>query len=106
MTTARAPVTRDIMSAHIPPLHHGAAIGLDHVGIIGTDLEALAREFSGLGFHLTPRAIHAGGRTANRCMMLRDGGYLELIATVSGEQCHIGSISGARPRSTYSGAGG
>jgi hypothetical protein len=63
----------------------GAAIGLDHVGVVGADLDALAQAFSGLGFHLTPVAMHAGGRTANRCVMLRDGGYLELIATLPGQ---------------------
>jgi glyoxalase-like protein len=63
---------------------HGAAIGLDHIGIVGADLDVLARDFTQLGFHLTPRATHASGRTANRCVMLRDGGYLELIATVPG----------------------
>jgi hypothetical protein len=73
------------MSDLTPTLHHGAAIGLDHVGIVGADLEALARVFSGLGFQLTPRATHASGRTANRCVMLRDGGYLELMATVPGQ---------------------
>jgi hypothetical protein len=73
------------MSDLTPALHHGAAIGIDHVGIVGADLEALARVFSGLGFHLTPRATHASGRTANRCVMLRDGGYLELMATVPGK---------------------
>ena len=73
------------MSDLTPALHHGAAIGLDHVGIVGADLEVLARVFSGLGFHLTPRATHASGRTANRCVMLRDGGYLELMAIVPGK---------------------
>jgi hypothetical protein len=73
------------MSDLTQALHHGAAIGLDHVGIVGADLEALAQVFSGLGFHVTPRASHAGGRTANRCVMLRNGGYLELMATVPGQ---------------------
>jgi hypothetical protein len=73
------------MSDLTPAFGHGAAIGIDHVGIVGADLNALAREFSSLGFHLTPYATHASGRTANRCVMLRDGGYLELIATVPGQ---------------------
>jgi hypothetical protein len=73
------------MSDLTPAASHGAAIGLDHVGIVGADLDALARAFSGLGFHLTPYAAHASGRTANRCAMLRDGGYLELMATVPGQ---------------------
>jgi hypothetical protein len=62
-----------------------AAIGLDHVGIVGRDLDQHARTFAALGFHLTPYAAHGSGRTANRCVMLRDGGYLELIATVPGQ---------------------
>ncbi len=68
----------------LPP-EHGAAIGLDHVGIVGAGLDALAEAFSRLGFTLTPTAAHASGRTANRCAMLRDGGYLELIATLPGQ---------------------
>ncbi len=64
-------------------LSKGAALGLDHVGIVGADLDELARTFAGLGFCLTPYATHASGRTANRCVMLRDG-YLELISTVPG----------------------
>ena len=62
----------------------GAAHALDHVGIVGADLDALADVFAGLGFCLTPLARHAGGRTGNRCIMFRDGGYLELVATVNG----------------------
>lgn len=69
------------MSAPIPVSHRGAAIGLDHVGIVGADLEALARAFLAMGFRLTTRA---GGRIANRCVMLSNGGYLELMATVPG----------------------
>jgi hypothetical protein len=62
----------------------GAAQTLDHVGIVGADLDALATAFARLGFCLTPLARHAGGRTGNRCIMFRDGGYLELVATVNG----------------------
>jgi len=60
------------------------AIGLDHAGIVGHDLTALSAAFERLGFSLTPLARHAGGRTGNRCVMLRDGGYLELMSTVDG----------------------
>jgi hypothetical protein len=73
------------MSDLIPSPNDGAAIGLDHAGIVGADLDALAHAFSEQGFHLTPRATHASGRTANRCVMLRDGGYLELMATAPGQ---------------------
>jgi hypothetical protein len=60
------------------------ATGLDHVGIVGHDLGTMAAAFEAAGFHLTPLARHAGGRTGNRCAMFRDGGYLELMATVDG----------------------
>ncbi len=73
------------MSVLAPAQISGAAIGLDHVGIVGADLDALARSFTDLGFYLTPRVAHASGRTANRCVMLRDGGYLELMAVVPGQ---------------------
>ena len=63
-----------------------AAVGLDHIGIAVPDLDAAASDFAALGFHVTPRALHAGGRTANRCVMLRDGGYLELMAIVPGHR--------------------
>jgi hypothetical protein len=81
LTQARLPVKRGLMSDHAP----AAVLGIDHVGVVGADLDALARAFSGLGFHLTPFAAHASGRTGNRCAMFRDGGYLELMATVPGE---------------------
>jgi catechol 2,3-dioxygenase-like lactoylglutathione lyase family enzyme len=67
-----------------------AATSLDHVGIAGRDLDALARAYAALGFTLSPFAQHhAPGAdgvvrpigTGNRCAMLRQG-YLELIAVV------------------------
>ncbi len=67
------------------------ATDVDHAGVAGPDLDALAAAFERLGFQLTPRARHSGRRkpdgpvepfgTANRCIMLRRG-YLELIAIV------------------------
>ncbi len=59
------------------------AVSLDHVGVVGGDLDALATTFEALGFCLTPLARHAGGRTGNRCVMLHEG-YVELLATVDG----------------------
>ena len=59
-------------------------MNLDHIGIVGRDLGEMAATFERLGFHLTPIARHAGGRTGNRCAMLRDGGYVELISTIDG----------------------
>jgi hypothetical protein len=60
------------------------ATELDHVGIVGHNLGSLAAAFEAVGFHLTPVARHAGGRTGNRCVMLRNGGYLELLSTIDG----------------------
>jgi hypothetical protein len=67
------------------------AEALDHVGVAGADLDALAAQWTRLGFTLTPFARHAGPReiggpvvpyaTGNRCVMLREG-YVELIAVV------------------------
>lgn len=59
------------------------AVSLDHVGVVGRDLDALTATFETLGFHLTPFARHAGGRTGNRCVMLRHG-YIELMAVLPG----------------------
>lgn len=61
----------------------GQAIGVDHVGIVGADLGALAAAYQRLGFQVTNPAHHEGGRTGNHCVML-DGAYLELIATLPG----------------------
>ena len=59
------------------------AVSLDHVGVVGRDLDTLAAAFAAVGFSLTPLARHAGGRTGNRCVMLRQG-YIELLATMPG----------------------
>lgn len=56
---------------------------LDHVGVVGRDLAALAAQYAQLGFTLTPRALAGGGRIENRCVMLRQG-YLELMALAPG----------------------
>ena len=56
-----------------------AATELDHAGVGGPDLAALAASYERLGFTLTPYARHVGKATCNRCIMLRHG-YLELIA--------------------------
>ena len=59
------------------------AVALDHVGVVGHDLAALAAQYERLGFTLTPRALTGDGRIANRCAMLRQG-YLELMALAPG----------------------
>lgn len=68
-----------------------SATALDHVGIVGADLGAMAATYERLGFTLTPLARHAGRRTpdgpvvsfgtGNRCVMLAEG-YLELLAVL------------------------
>ena len=58
-----------------------AAFELDHVGVGGRDLAALADAYQRLGFTLTPMARHRGKATGNRCIMLQHG-YLELIALI------------------------
>jgi hypothetical protein len=58
-------------------------VTLDHVGVVGQDLGALAAQYEGLGFTLTPRAVTGDGRIENRCIMLRQG-YLELMALAPG----------------------
>jgi hypothetical protein len=59
------------------------AASLDHVGVVGRNLDVLAEAFEAVGFRLTPFARHAGGRTGNRCAMLR-GSYIELMAILPG----------------------
>lgn len=63
----------------------GRAEALDHVGVVGSDLDALADAFARCGFRLSPYAAHAGGRTGNRCALFRQG-YLELMAVRAGGQ--------------------
>ncbi len=74
-----------IKARRMSDLSNAASIGLDHIGIVGAELSGLAAAFTAIGFHVTNAALHASGRTANRCVMLRDGGYLELMATVPGQ---------------------
>jgi len=62
------------------------AVALDHVGVVGHDLAALAAlaaQYERVGFTLTPGALTGDGRIANRCAMLRQG-YLELMALAPG----------------------
>jgi hypothetical protein len=67
------------------------ADALDHVGVAGRDLMALAAQYERLGFSLTPIARHRGPHfpdgpvermgSGNRCAMLGEG-YLELISVL------------------------
>lgn len=65
------------------------ASSLDHLGWANRDPWVLHARFERLGFQLTPWVSHAGSvmpgwptvpfGTGNRCAMLRDGSYLELL---------------------------
>jgi len=62
------------------------AHALDHAAIAVSDLAAASAQWQGLGFALTPVAIHTDGAgvptgTGNRCAMLGQG-YIELISVV------------------------
>ena len=46
MTAACLTATRDVMSDLDPAAIHGAAIGLEHVGIAGADIDRLAERFA------------------------------------------------------------
>jgi hypothetical protein len=64
----------------------GQAEGLDHVALAVRDLAVAAAAWEGLGFALTPLAVHADGAgvpsgTGNRCVMLGQG-YVELISVL------------------------
>jgi hypothetical protein len=79
-------VTYKLLSKRDPPIRSaapGVALSVDHVGVVGADLAALANDFRALGFQTTPLAAHAGGRTGNHCVMFADS-YLELIGTLPG----------------------
>jgi len=69
----------------------GRITGLDRVGVIVHDLEAVSARYRRMGFTLTPLSRHVGAAepggppvpfaTGNRCVMLWQG-YLELAALV------------------------
>jgi hypothetical protein len=63
-------------------------IDLDHVGLVARDRFALHAAYERLGFRLTPLSQQSGGDpprllgSANRCVFLPDGGYIELLGIV------------------------
>ena len=75
------------------------APALDHVGVVSSDLAALAATYERLGFTLTPLSRHSDGRIANRCAMLQ-GAYIELLA-VAGP--NVRSVTLERFLSRYAG---
>ena len=58
---------------------------LDHLVILVHDLNEAARDYGGLGFHVTPGGEHADGLTRNALVPFRDGTYLELVSFIQPE---------------------
>jgi len=63
---------------------HGLT-GIDHTLVGVRELEAAHRQWSRLGFTLSPRGRHFGWGTANYCVMFKDS-YIELLGIVDPEQ--------------------
>jgi hypothetical protein len=59
---------------------------LDHIVIVGRNLEALVGEAESLGFTVVAGGEHAGGMTHNALIAFRDGSYIELIAFVDPDE--------------------
>lgn len=57
-----------------------AILGIDHVVVIGEDLDTLIDQFGSLGFQVTPGGTHPGAMTHNALVPFEDGSYIELIA--------------------------
>jgi hypothetical protein len=57
---------------------------IDHVVILVPDLEAAGAAFEAAGFHVTPQTLHSLAMgTANRCVMLQGGSYIEIMGIVA-----------------------
>jgi len=59
--------------------------GIDHAIVGVHDLEAAQRQWSRMGFTITPRGRHKGWGTANYCIMF-DNDYVELLGIVDPAQ--------------------
>jgi len=53
----------------------------DHAILVVNNLPVAMRQFTQLGFTVTPGGVHAGGLTHNALIAFTDRGYLELLAT-------------------------
>jgi hypothetical protein len=63
------------MNMHVP---------IDHVVILVPDLYAAGSAFEAAGFQVTPQTRHSPAMgTANRCVMLQGGTYLEIMGIVA-----------------------
>jgi hypothetical protein len=57
---------------------------IDHVVILVPDPEAAGSAFEAAGFHVTPQTLHSPAMgTANRCVMLQGGSYIEIMGIVT-----------------------
>lgn len=57
-----------------------AILGIDHVVVIGEELDTLVARFESLGFTVTPGGAHPDAMTHNALIPFQDGSYIELIA--------------------------
>ena len=55
-------------------------LGLDHSVIVVRDLARAVRDYTALGFTVTPGGTHADGLTHNALIPFADGSYFELLA--------------------------
>src|SRR5260370_21307777 len=55
-------------------------LGLDHSVIVVRDLASAMRDYTALGFTVTPGGTHADGLTHNALIPFADGSYFELLA--------------------------
>src|SRR5260370_28887914 len=55
-------------------------LGLDHSVIVVRDLASAVRDYTALGFTVTPGGTHADGLTHNALVSFADGSYFELLA--------------------------
>jgi len=58
----------------------GTIDNVDHTMVPVHNLDESARKMRRLGFTLTPKSVHKGLGTANRCIMLAEQNYVEIIA--------------------------
>lgn len=63
-------------------------LGIDHLVILVSDLEAAVADYAALGFTVTPGGQHADGATHNALVPFADGAYLELIAFLRDDTGH------------------
>jgi hypothetical protein len=57
-----------------------AILGIDHVVVIGEDMDRLAGQYRELGFAVTPGGKHPETGTENALIPFQDGSYIELLA--------------------------